>query len=613
MTTAVVTPAGGKADPAAAGFQRRLGPFDATMLVAGSMIGSGIFIVSADISREVGSAGGLLAVWLVTGLLTVCGALSYAELAAMMPRAGGQYIYLREAYSPLWGFLYGWTLFLVIQTGTIAAVGVAFAKFLGVLVPALGTGADAVLFRAPMDLHLKLPLPWLQQPLAVLDRTEFTVTGGQLVGAALVLFLTWVNCRGVQEGKVVQNIFTVAKTLALVMVIVIGLTLAANSVVIRANLAALWNTPPTKSQDHVREVTGVGPSLGWLLVAGGAMVGSLFSSDAWNNVTFAAGEVRNPRRTLPLSLVCGTGLVTTLYLLANVAYLADLPVNGDGDKAHYLDALTKARRALVTEQDAHSRWLKARAERLHARTGTPVTPDGEEAPNVVQEPSADADQQANEGEAQAAQTRIDAGRRTEEEYAAATHDLGISHARDDRVGTAVMQLAFPGYGAPLMAVAIMVSTFGCLNGLILAGARLYWAMARDGLFFRPAGTLNARGVPAAGLVLQGLWSVLLIFSGTYGQLLDYVIFAALLFYVLTATGLFVLRWKRPEAERPYRAFGYPIVPLLYVVVCALIMLDLLVVRPEFTWPGLIIVLTGLPAYFVWRLVGRPAPISAVEP
>jgi amino acid transporter len=606
MTTVATHPTS-TAAPAAIGFQRRLGPFDATMLVAGSMIGSGIFIVSADIAREVGSSGGLLAVWLVTGLLTVCGALSYAELAAMIPRAGGQYVYLREAYSPLWGFLYGWTLFLVIQTGTIAAVGVAFAKFLGVLVPSLGTGEDAVLFGARA-------MPWLQKSLGYLGVQEFTVTGGQLVGAALVILLTWVNCRGVQEGKVVQNIFTVAKTLALALVIVLGLALAADHEVIQSNLTAWWNTPPTTSQLDVEKLAGVSPALGWLMVAGGAMVGSLFSSDAWNNVTFAAGEVRNPRRTLPLSLICGTGLVTALYLLANVSYLSALPVNGDADKDHYLSTLTKARQALAKEREAEARWLTARSDRVRAWTDAAVTGDANETPEAVSDGQGrELEARAEVANARAARARAETARRTEEDYARATRDLGIAHARDDRVGTAVMQLAFPGYGAPIMAVAIMISTFGCLNGLILAGARLYWAMARDGLFFRSAGTLNARGVPAAGLVMQGAWSVLLIFTGTYGQLLDYVIFAALLFYVLTVTGLFVLRVRQPDAERPYRALGYPLVPLAYVVVCALIMVNLLVVRPKFTWPGLIIVLTGLPVYVLWRVFGRPTPAPSVEP
>jgi amino acid transporter len=601
-----------EAAPAATGFQRRLGPFDATMLVAGSMIGSGIFIVSADIARNVGNAGGLLAVWLATGLLTICGALSYAELAAMMPRAGGQYIFLREAYSPLFGFLYGWTLFLVIQTGTIAAVAVAFAKFLGVLVPALGTGDDAVLFRTPVNWHLELPLPWQAEPLEVLKRSEFTVSGGQLVGAFLVLLLTWVNCRGVQEGKVVQNIFTVAKTLALALVIVFGLALAANHDVIQANWAAFWNTPPTESQLKLQEQRGVPSALAWLMVAGGAMVGSLFSSDAWNNVTFAAGEVRNPRRTLPLALVCGTALVTILYLLANVAYLTALPVNGDTDKSHYLAALTRARRARTAELEAEAHLLAARAERMKAAVPASARHDEGE-PGIAEiDQSADLAQQAEQASARAAMDRERTVRRTEDDYAKATRDLGISEARDDRVGTAVMKLAFPGYGAPIMAIAIMISTFGCMNGLILAGARLYWAMARDGLFFQPVGALNANGVPAAGLVMQCVWSVLLIFSGTYSDLLDYVIFAALLFYVLTVTGLFILRFRRPDAERPYRALGYPLLPLAYVLVAAAIMVNLLFVRPAYTWPGLVLVLAGLPVYVLWRIFGRPAPVSSVE-
>jgi amino acid transporter len=469
-----------------------------------------------------------------------------------------------------------------------------------------------VLFRTPFHAHLELPLPWLAKPLVVLERSEFTVSGGQLVGAFVVLLLTWVNCRGVQEGKVVQNIFTVAKTLALALVIVLGLALAANHEVIQANWAALWNTPATESQRKVEELTGVAPALGWLMVAGGAMVGSLFSSDAWNNVTFAAGEVRNPRRTLPLALVCGTALVTILYLLANVAYLTALPVNGDTDRSHYLAALTKARRARTAELEAEARLLAARSERMKAAVPASARDEEDTPGNTDVDQAPDLAQQAEQAAARAVTDRERTLRRTEDDYAKATRDLGIAHARDDRVGTAVMQLAFPGYGAPIMAIAIMISTFGCMNGLILAGARLYWAMARDGLFFRPVGALNAKGVPAAGLVMQGVWSVLLIFSGTYNDLLAYVIFAALLFYVLTVTGLFVLRFRRPDAERPYRALGYPLLPLAYVLVAAAIMVNLLVVRPLFTWPGLALVLSGLPVYVLWRIFGRPAPVSAVE-
>jgi APA family basic amino acid/polyamine antiporter len=492
-------------------FQRRLGLFDSTMLVAGAMIGSGIFIVSAEISRDLGSAGWLLAVWVVTGIITIAGALSYSELAAMMPHAGGQYVYLREAYSPFWGFLYGWTLFLVIQTGTIAAVGVSFAKFLGVLAPELGT--NNVLLSIPYQ------MPWMKAS------SSFAISAGQCVGVVVIALLTGLNCLGVREGKWTQNIFTVAKTLALALLIVLGLLFAANSKAIEMNTADWWGgAQHTEKYFDVQKIVGFSGLGVVLMVAGGSMVGSLFSADAWNNVTFTAGEVQNPRRNLPLSMAMGTGLVIALYILANVAYLAALPVQGS--------------------------------------------------PN-----------------------------------ASTTFERGIAHAQDDRVATALMEEVSPrlgldritpNFGPAFMAVAIMVSTFGCNNGLILAGARLYYAMARDGLFFRAVGGLNSRGVPAIGLILQGIWAALLTFSGTYNQLLDYVIFANLLFYVLTVTGLFVLRRKRPDAERPYRAFAYPVLPAIYVLLCAVIMLVLLVVKPISTWPGLIIVLTGIPVYFLWR-------------
>jgi len=476
----------------AAGFQQRIGLFDATMLVAGAMIGSGIFIVSADIVRDVGTAGWLLTVWALAGLMTVMGALSYAELAAMMPRAGGQYVYLREAYGPLWGFLYGWTLFLVIQTGTIAAVAVAFAKFLGVLDPRLGTN------------HFLLTIG------------DFQISSGQFVAAAVIILLTIANCLGVSAGTWIQNIFTVAKTLALALLIVIGLSVAADAEIIRANWQDPWSG--IQNTQQFRDVLKMAPFGAWLaalMVVGGAMVGALFSADAWHNVTFTAGETKNPQRNLPLSMTFGTGLVIVLYLLANVAYLCALPLHG-------------------SEQGT-----------------TPV-------------------------------------------------ERGIDNAKDDRVGTAVLEKVAPRAGAQAMAAAIMLSTFGCLNGLILMGPRLYYAMAQDGLFFRAAGRLNAHGVPAAGLVMQGAWSILLVFSGTYGQLLEYVIFAALLFYALTVAGLFVLRVRRPGAERPYKAVGYPWLPATYVILCSLVMLDLLIVKPLFTWPGLGIVLTGIPVYLFWQ-------------
>jgi basic amino acid/polyamine antiporter, APA family len=541
------------------GFQRRLGLFDCTMLVAGTMIGSGIFIVSADIARDVGSSGWLLLIWVLTGVMTLMGALSYAELAGMMPHAGGQYVYLREAYSPLWGFLYGWALFLVIQTGFIAAVSVAFAKFLGVLVPRLGTGEEAVLYKLTgLDINLTLSLPWLQKPLTVFKRTEFTVTGGQLVAVVVVVVLTAINCRGVREGKWVQNLFTIAKMLALLTLIVLGLTIARNPAAIQANLADLWEgATDTPRFDEVKGLVGRHrpDALIVLMVTAGAMVGALFSADAWNYVTFTAGETKNPHRNLPLSLLFGTGLVITLYVLANIAYLSALPVRG------------------TPEVHAEMRQLDRKAEAKEKAGDTKALEKIEE-------------------------------RRKDYLAGKDTFERGIAYARDDRVGTAVVERASPQWGVTFIALTVIVSTFGCVNGLMLMGARLYYAMARDRVFFRAVGTLNWRGVPAVGLVLQALWSVLLIFSGTYIDLLEFTTFVSLLFYAVTVTGLFVLRRKRPDAERPYKAFGYPVVPALYVVLCAGIMLNLLVVRPRFTWPGLIIVLSGIPVYFLWRLFAR---------
>ncbi len=492
---AVSTPT---AAPAAGAFQQKLGLFDATMLVAGSMVGSGIFVVSAIIAREVGASGWLIVVWVISGVMTIIGALSFAELAGMFPHAGGQYVFLREAYGPLWAFLYGWTVFLVIQTGFIAAVAVIFARYLGVLVPALETDA---------------PL-WQGAP----------ITSGQLVAVALVVVLTAVNTLGVELGRWVQNLFTVSKVLALALLIVVGLTVAASPEAIRANQDDLWaGITQTKSfTDVTRHVPFTG--LAVVLVLSGAMVGALFSSDAWNNVTYVAGEVKNPRRTLPWGLFLGTGLVVVLYLLANFAYLAVLPLHGT--------------------EDASTAFLR-----------------------------------------------------------------GIDHAEKDRVATAVLEQVSPQFGVSLMALAIMVSTFGCDNGLILTGPRLYYAMAHDGLFFRSVGRLNWAGVPAAGLVLQGLWSIVLIFSGSYNNLLDYIIFAALLFYILTVLAVFVLRRRRPDLERPYRAFGYPVVPALYIGLCVVIALSLLVVKPLYTWPGFLIVLTGVPVFFLWRWLQPPVDLG----
>ncbi len=476
-------------------FRRALGLFDGTMLVVGSMIGSGIFIVSADIARTVGGGGWLLLIWLITGLMTVTGALAYGELAGMMPHAGGQYVYLREAYNPLVGFLYGWTFFLVIQTGTIAAVGVAFAKFAAVLFP--GLGDTNVLFQAgPVRL-----------------------TAQRLVAILNVALLTFINTRGIVGGKWIQNTFTSAKTVALFALIALGLAAGFSLGVFRENLGSFWSAATSRA---AAGTVSTSPISGFALLGalGVAMVGSLFSSDAWNNVTFTAGETVNPRRNIPLSLAIGTGAVTLLYILANVAYIAVLPVTG------------------------------------------------------------------NPGAADAA------GR-------------GIQFAAADRVATAAMSVIMGPAAAVVMAVLIMISTFGCNNGLILSGARVYYAMAKDGVFFRSAGKLNARSVPGAALIVQGVWASLLCLSGTYGDLLDYVIFAVLLFYVLTVAGLFLLRRKQPDAERPYRAFGYPVLPALYILAATAISADLLIFKPAYTWPGLGIVLVGIPVFYAWK-VSRPA-------
>src|SRR5438552_46772 len=481
---------------------RGLGLLDSTMLVAGSMIGSGIFIVSSIIARQVGSPGWLLVVWIITGVLTLTAALSYGELAAMMPKAGGQYVYLREAFSPLWGFLYGWTLFLVIQTGTIAAVAVGFARYTGVLVP------------------------WVSESKYLIAPIRFggyavSLSTAQLVGLCMIALLTFMNTRGLKLGKLVQNVFTTAKTGALIGLIILGIIVGLKSGAGAENFSHFWTLRGTLQE--------VGPGL-TAAVAFGLFVGicvaqtnSLFSADAWNNITFTAGEVKEPRRNVPLSLALGTILVITLYLLANVAYLAALP------------------------------W--------------------------------------------------DA----------------IQNAPSDRVASETANVIFPGAGATIMAVAIMISTFGCNNGLILAGARAYYAMARDGLFFRSVAELNKFKVPAWGLVIQGIWAGALVLPRTvktdatgavtgygnlYGNLLDYVISAALIFYILTIIGIFLLRRKQPHVERPYKAIGYPVVPALYIVGATVILVVLFVYQTATTWPGLIIVLTGVPVYFFWKFFGK---------
>jgi basic amino acid/polyamine antiporter, APA family len=485
------------------GFVKAMTLTDATMLVAGSMIGSGIFIVSASMARDLPSPLWMILAWVLSGVMTLLGALAYGELAAMYPRAGGQYLFLRESMGPLMGFLYGWTFFVVIGTGTIAAVAVAFGRFLGVLIPAIGPERFAWFPQADVCIAaLGCTNP--------ANAIQVGLSPQRLIGLLSIVVLTWINLRGVREGKLVQTTLTVVKTGALALLILLGLTLGRNADAMTANFS------------------GGGFSGQWSLTStlviafGAAMVGSLFSSDAWNSVTFAAAEVKNPARNLPLALVLGTGLVSLLYILANFAYLSVLPYAG--------------------------------------------TPEG-----------------------------------------ATAVARGISHATQDRVGTAVAETIFGPSGALIMAVAILVSTFGCNNGLILSGARVYYAMARDGLFFRRAGTLNSRNVPAFALVVQLIWTAILCLTGTYGQLLNYVIFAALLFYAFTTAGLFILRAKRPDVSRPYRAVGYPVLPALYIVLCCAVMLLLLLsptTRTE-SISGLVLVLIGIPVFLLWRRVESP--------
>ena len=488
MPTAVETPPRAPHTSSEGEFKRALSLVDATMLVVGSMIGSGIFIVSADIGRTMNSPGGLIAVWVATMLITVFGALSYGELAAAMPRAGGQYVFLREGLGHLPGFLYGWTLFMVIQTGTIAAVAVAFAKFLGVFLPAV----NDKLFL-PMG---KVPVPG--------GSIELGLSTQRVVGIAIIALLTWVNMRGLREAKWIQNIFTFAKSAALLGLVVLGLTIGRNAEAISSNFGHFWADLPTGSK--AVDFFGFHPVFPALVLAfGAAMVGSLFSADAWNNVTFAAAEVERPQRNLPLALVMGTGGVTLIYVLANFAYLSVLKLSA------------------------------------------------------------------------------------------------IQTAPQDRVGTLALERMFGPVGAYLMAGAILISTFGCINGLILAGARVYYAMARDGVFFEKAGQISPKThVPVWALLVQGIWTAFLTLTGSYGQLLDYVIFAALVFYVLTMVALFRLRSTRPDMERPYRAFGYPIIPGLYMLSALAIAVILLFAKPDYSSAGLAIVLLGIPVYYVWR-------------
>ncbi|MEW6745882.1 MAG: amino acid permease [Planctomycetota bacterium] len=487
-TGAATAPSG--APPTEGTFVRGLGLFDATTIVAGAMIGSGIFIVSQDIAKTVGSTGWLLGVWAATGVMTVMGALCYGELAAMYPRAGGQYVYLREAFSPLWGFLYGWTLFMVIQSGSIAAVGVAFAKYLGVILPAVST--TNWLCRGP-DLHVgTMTIP-------------VGINTAQLIGIAVIALLTANNCINLNAGKRVQNIFTVAKALSLVLIIGVGFAASQPDAALREGA---FFSPSNAAGE---------PLVGLALFAAFwmAMVGSMFAADAWNNVTFVAAEVKKPERNVARALVLGAGGVVGLYFLVNIAYLNVLPFQM------------------------------------------------------------------------------------------------IANAPEQRVAAAAMERVFS-FGALAIAVVVMVSTFGCLNGMILAGPRLYYAMARDGLFFSAAGKLGRRsGVPTKGLIIQGIWSAVLTLTGTYSDLLDYVIFAAVLFYVLTVIGIFVLRRRVPALPRPYRVVGYPWMPVLYIVLGSVMMLILLLYKPLYTWPGLVLVAIGVPVYVFWRALRKhPAATPA---
>jgi APA family basic amino acid/polyamine antiporter len=459
-------------------FKPSLGLLDATMVVAGSMIGSGIFIVGADITRNVGSAGWMIAVWLITGIMTIIAATSYGELSAMYPKAGGQYVYLKEAYNPLVGFLYGWSFFAVIQTGTIAAVGVAFAKFAGYFFPALNMQEQNILFTLG----------------------TVKIYPAQLVSIAVVFLLTQINTRGVKEGKIIQTTFTVSKLLAL-----FGLILCGFLFVDQSHWTENWATGMNSQKALIAEDGSITwEAIGGITLLGAiaaSMVGSIFSSDSWNNVTFIAGEIKNPKRNIGLSLFLGTLIVTIIYIAANLMYLNVLPM------------------------------------------------------------------------------------------------AQIAKPEEDRLAVAAASVIFGSAGRAMIAVLIMVSTFGCINGLVMAGARVYYTMAQDGLFFKQAATLNKNAVPQWALWSQAVVAALLCLSGRYGELLDMVSFVVVIFYVLTIIGIFILRKKKPEMERPYKAFGYPVLPLIYVLMGTSFCILLVMFKPEYTWPGLIITLLGVPLYF----------------
>ena len=471
--------------------KKSLNLLDATLIVSGSMIGSGIFIVSADISRQTGGAGWLLLSWIISGVITMFAALSYGELAGMFPHAGGQYVYLKNAYNPLIGFLYGWTIFLVVQCGTIAAVAVAFAKYTGVLIPALSE--NNILFAAG----------------------NFKISAAQLFGIFSILVLTLINSRGINYGKIVLRVFTSAKLIALFGIIVLGIFVYGSSATWSANWSHSFSLSHYAKDDGGNWIQSNLSVIALMSAIGVGLVGSLFSSDAWNNVTFISGDIENPKRNIPLSLAIGTTIVVTLYLLANVAFLYLLPLTGNPN-------------------------------------GTTVV------------------------------------------------ERGIQFAQNERVGTAAAEMMFGGAAAVIMAVLIMISTFGCNNGIVLSSVRVYQAMAKDGLFFEKMKHNNENGVPGFALWIQFIWSAALCLSGKYGDLLDYVMFSVMLFYILTIAGLFILRKKQPDVERPYKAWGYPFVPALYLVLATAFCLNLLVVKFSACWPGLLIVAIGVPVFYYWK-------------
>lgn len=461
-------------------FKRSLGLLDATLIAAGSMVGSGIFIVSADITRNVGSAGGLILVWLITGIMMIAASLSYGELSAMYPRAGGLYVYLREAFGSLFGFLYGWTLFMVIQTGTIAAIGVAFGKFAAYLFPFLGE-KNYIIGTA---------------------ESAFKISAAQLNSIAMIVLLTYINTRGVQSGKIVQLIFTLAKGAGLVLLILCGAFLVTDGSFWSTNWTDAFSIQKLTMEGNQLIKTPISGLWGIMSAIAIASVGSVFSSFGWDNITFVAGEIKNPQRNIGLSLFLGASIVIGIYILANFVYLRVLPIEG------------------------------------------------------------------------------------------------IAFAEADRVGVEAAKSMFGGsFGVTLIAIIVMISTFGCNNGFILTSARVFYTMAQDKLFFKEAAQLNQYGVPEKALWFQCIWSSILCLSGKYGDLLDYVIFAVLLFYALAILAVFRLRQKYPDMERPYKAFGYPIIPLLYLVITACICIPLLIYKPNYTWPGLGIVLLGIPVYY----------------